>query len=183
MRNHQPHLLTFLDWTTAALSSYRTALAEHFPDPADQKRFERTTARHWRLRQAVINDDDEWRTQATQAQTDLNALIDGDPASGHLATQLIRLLDGAGHTSSLVECINGLLKSFLNSRQGFRNRETLQAYLDLFVLWHNMRAYQRGKRCSQSPYQIAGIDRVPTTGSNSWAILSADNPYASWRMV
>lgn len=167
LRNHQPHLLTFLDWTTAALSSYRTALAEHFPDPADQKRFERTTARHWRLRQAVINGHDEWRTQATQAQTALNALIDGDPVSGHLATQLIRLLDGAGHTSSLVECINGLLKSFLNSRQGFRNRETLQAYLDLFVLWHNMRAYQRGKRCGQSPYQIAGVD----PGSDDWLEL------------
>jgi hypothetical protein len=167
LRNHQPHLLTFLDWTTAALSSYRIALAEHFPDPADQKRFERTTARHWRLRQAMINGHAEWRIQATRAQTDLNACIDGDPASGHLATQLIRLLDGAGHTSSLVECINGLLKSFLNSRQGFRNRETLQAYLDLFVLWHNMRAYQRGKRCGQSPYQIAGVD----PGSDDWLEL------------
>lgn len=157
LRNHQPHLLCFLDWTTAALSSYRTALAEHFPDPVAQKRSERTIAHHWRLRQAVINGHRQWRPQATQTRTDLNDLINGDPANGHLAAQVIRLLDGAGHTSSWVECINGLLKSFLSSRQGFRNRDTLQAYLDLFVLWHDMRAYQRGKRCGQSPYQIAGV--------------------------
>ena len=167
LRNHQRHLLTFLDWTAAALSDYRTALAEYFPDPQDQKRFERTVARHWRLRQAVINGHVQWRTAAIQAQADLNALIQGNPASDPLATRLLRILDSAGHTSSLVECINGLLKSFLNSRQAFRNQQTLQAYLDLFVLWHNMRAYQRGKRRGQSPYQIAGID----PGSDDWLEL------------
>ena len=167
LRNHQPQLLTFLTWTAAALLGYRTTLAQHFSDPADQQRFERTAARHWRLRQAVINGHAQWRSEAVQAQADLNALINGDAASDHLATHLMRLLDGAGHTSSLVECINGLLKSFLNSRQGFRNLQTMQAYLDLFVLWHNMRVYQRGKRRGQSPYQIAGID----PGSDDWLEL------------
>ena len=97
----------------------------------------------------------------------MNALIDNDATRDHWATRLLRLLDGAGHTTSLVECINGLLKSFLNSRQSFRNLQTLQAYLDLFVLWHNMRAYQRGKRRGQSPYQIAGIN----PGSDDWLEL------------
>jgi hypothetical protein len=69
--------------------------------------------------------------------------------------------------SSLIECINGLLKSFLNNRQCLRERQTLQAYLDLFVLWHNMRPYLRGKRRGRSPYQIAGID----PGSNDWLEL------------
>jgi hypothetical protein len=67
----------------------------------------------------------------------------------------------------LIECINGLLKSFLNNRQCFHDQKTLQAYLDLFVLWHNMRPYQRGKRQGQSPYQIAGID----PGCNDWLEL------------
>jgi hypothetical protein len=84
-----------------------------------------------------------------------------------LAQQLLAILDGAGHTSSLVESINALLKRFLTSRQVFRNQQTLQAYLDLFVLWHNMRIFQRGKRCGRSPYQIAGID----PGSTDWLHL------------
>ncbi len=167
LRNHQQHLLTFLDWTAAALSGYRTALAQQWPDPRDQQRFERTVARHWRLQQALINGHHQWRAQAVKAQTDFNTLIGGDPARQHLATRLLRLLDSAGHTSSLIECINGLLKSCLKNRQGFRNLQTLQAYLNLFVLWHNMRAYQRGKRRGQSPYQIAGID----PGTDDWLEL------------
>ena len=110
------------------------------------------------MRQALINGHRQWQTAAAQAQAAWLALSAGDPARQQLADQLLHILDGAGHTSSLLECINGLLKSFLHSRQGFRNPQTLQAYLNLFVLWHNMRVYQRGKRQGQSPYQMAGID-------------------------
>lgn len=167
LRNHQTQLLTFLDWTAVALAAYRTTLAQHFPDEQDQQPFERAVARHWRLQQALINGHRQWQKEAAQAQLDWLALVDGHPAREQLAPQLMQILDGAGHTSSLIECINGLLKSFLKSRQGFRNRQTLQAYLDLFVLWHNMRVYQRGKRQGQSPYQIAGID----PGTNDWLEL------------
>lgn len=158
LRHHQAHLLTFLDWTAAALAPYRHSLAQQFPEPPDQQRFERTGARHWWLRQALINGHRQWQTAAAQAHAAWLALTAGDPARQQLADQLLHILDGAGHTSSLLECINGLLKSFLHSRQGFRNPQTLQAYLNLFVLWHNMRVYQRGKRQGQSPYQMAGID-------------------------
>jgi hypothetical protein len=164
LRKHQPQLLTFLDWTAAALAAYRSTWAQQFPHPLDQQGFERTVARHWRLRQALINGHHHWQREATQAHTDWLTLVAGDPDSQQCADQLMQLLDGAGHTSSLVECINGLLKSFLNNRQGFRSPQTLQAYLDLFVLWHNMRVYQRGKRQGQSPYQIAGID----PGADDW---------------
>jgi hypothetical protein len=167
LRNHQPHLLTSLTWLAAALPAFRQMMAEHLPDLDDQKCFERTVARHWRLRQALINGHRLLRTQATQAQADLNSLIADDATSHRLAARLMHLLDSTTRTSSLIECINGLLKSFLNNRQDFRDQETLQAYLDLFVLWHNMRPYQRGKRQGHSPYQIAGID----PGSNDWLTL------------
>jgi hypothetical protein len=79
----------------------------------------------------------------------------------------MHLLDASGHTSSLIECLNGLLKSFLHNRQAFRNRETAQAYLNLFVLWHNMRVYERGKRAGKSPYQWVGI----AVGTDDWLDL------------
>lgn len=167
LRNHQAHLLTFLDWTAAALLDYRSVLAQHCPLPATQRHFERTVARHWRLRQAVINGQRHCKRAATQALTDFLALSQSDPASENLANRLLRILDGAGHTSSLVECVNSLLKRFLTSRQGFRNPLTLQAYLNLFVLWHNMHNFARGKRAGQSPYQIAGID----PGATDWLDL------------
>jgi hypothetical protein len=165
--NHQAQLLTFLDWTAAALLAWRSTLAAHFPQPASQHCFERTVARHWRLQQALINGQRHCQRDAQQAQADFQALLQAAPLCHPLAQQLLAILDGAGHTSSLVESINSLLKRFLTSRQGFRNQQTLQAYLDLFVLWHNMRIFQRGKRRGRSPYQIAGID----PGDTDWLAL------------
>ena len=167
LRNHRQQLLTSLTWLEAAMSGFRQAVAEHLPDLEDQKRFERTVARHWRLQQALINGHRLLRSQAAQAEADLNSLIAGDATSARLAACLLQILDNTTRTSSLIECINGLLKSFLNNRQSFHDQETMQAYLDLFVLWHNMRPYQRGKRRGQSPYQIAGID----PGCNDWLEL------------
>jgi hypothetical protein len=48
-----------------------------------------------------------------------------------LAARLLQIPDSATRTRSLTECINSLLKSFLNNRQCFHNQETLQAYLEL----------------------------------------------------
>jgi hypothetical protein len=79
----------------------------------------------------------------------------------------MRILDAAGHTSSRIECINDLLKSFLHHRRAFRNQDTAQAYLNLFMLWHNMRVYRRGKRTGKSSYQWAGIN----PGTNDWLAL------------
>jgi hypothetical protein len=165
--NHQAQLLTFLEWTAAALLSLRSTLADQFPQPASQHCFERTVARHWCLRQALINGHRHCQRDARQAQADFDALLQTAPACHSLAQRLLAILDGAGHTSSLVESINSQLKRFLTSRQAFRNQQTLQAYLDLFVLWHNMRIFQRGKRSGRSPYQIAGID----PGSSDWLAL------------
>ena len=146
---------------------FRTTLTQQFPQPESQLCLERTFARLWRFRQAAINGQFYCQTEARQAQADFDALLQATPLSHSLAQQLFAILDGAGHTSSLVESINSLLKRFLTSRQGFRNQQTLQAYLDLFVLWHNMRVFQRGKRCGRSPYQIAGID----PGTTDWLTL------------
>ena len=75
--------------------------------------------------------------------------------------------DTAGHTNSVTESINGLLKSFLHARQSFPSTDSLQAYLDLFVLWHNTRIFDRGKRQGRSPFQIAGV----STPANDWIDL------------
>ena len=39
--------------------------------------------------------------------------------------------------------------------------------INMLVLWHNMRVFQRGKRAGQSPFQWAGI----TTSSDDWLAL------------
>jgi len=167
LRRYQDQLLTFLDWTAELLRPYQQRLAVHLPDPRQQQAFMRTAARVWRCRQALINGQRTWQPWATAAEAALTDLLGGDATLTALATELMHLLDGAGHTSSLIECLNGWLKSFLHNRRAFRNPETAQAYLNLFVLWHNMRVYERGKRAGKSPYQWAGID----PGTDDWLAL------------
>jgi hypothetical protein len=167
LRNHQKQLLTFLDWAAVAMIPYQHQLRQLISSPSEQELFVRTVARCWRLRQALINGHQHWKAEADQAEAALLNTIAADDNLAELATQLMQLLDAAGHTSSLVENINGILKSFLHSRQNFRNLETLQAYLNLFTLWHNMRVYERGKRKGTSPYQLAGIDPA----SDDWLEL------------
>jgi hypothetical protein len=167
LRRHQDSLLTFLDWMAASLTAYQSRLAQTIDDPANQHLFIRAIARCWRLRQALINGQTSFRNLAQQAEASLHTLTQDSPLLAQLATQLMSLLDAAGHTSSLIECINGLLKSFLLNRQAFRNIDTAQAYLNLFILWHNMRVYQRGKRKGKSPFQWAGID----PGCEDWLAL------------
>jgi hypothetical protein len=167
LRRHQAHLLTFLDWAAEMVLPCEQMLAVHIPDPAQRRYFMRVVARCWRLRQALINGQRSRKRQAVEAEAWLQAWLAENAAYAALATYLMNILDAAGHTSSLIECLNGLLKAFLRNRRAFRNRDTAQAYLNLFVLWHNMRVYQRGKRRGKSPYQRAGID----PGTDDWLAL------------
>jgi hypothetical protein len=167
LRRYQDPLLTFLDGAAEMLTPFHRMLEAHIPDPVRQQYFVRSVARHWRLRQALINGQRSRKRQAAEVEASLLELLDENEAYSALATYLMNILYAAGHTSSLIECINGLLKMFLNNRRAFRNRDTAQAYLNLFVLWHNMRVYQRGKREGKSPFQWVGID----PGTNDWLEL------------
>jgi hypothetical protein len=166
LRRYRTQLLTYLDWLAVGLAPWRQRLAANVPTPAAQVCFERTVARAWRLRQGVINGQ-HWQRLAHEA-TDLVArLVADQPAYRQLAADLTALLDGTPHASSLIETINGIVKTFLQARQALRNPETAQAYLNLLVLWHNMRSFQRGKRAGQSPFQWAKI----TPESDDWLTL------------
>jgi hypothetical protein len=167
VRNHQSQLLTCLRWIAARLPDWQSRLANLLPLSADAHSFQSVAARHWRLQQMLINGHKEWRTAADESALELDEWLEVHPALASFVAELMHIFDSAGHTNSINECVNGILKSFLDSRHSFRNLDTLQAYLDLFVLWHNMRIFQRGKRKGKSPFQIAGIQ----TESQDWLTL------------
>ena len=166
LRNHQPQLLTSLDWLGTSLQPYRQQLAEVM-QVEQRESFIRIVARLWRLQQALINGHSSFRLQAEEAKANLQSIIANDAQRQELAEKLLNLLDAACRTSSMMEGINGLLKQFLHNHQAFRTLDTLQLYLNLFVLWHNMRVFERGKRQGKSPYQLAGIN----PGADDWLTL------------
>jgi hypothetical protein len=165
LRRHQSQLLTGLDWLTTALQPYREQLAQVVSDDR-QESFIRMVARHWRLQQALINGHRSFRQQAQEAAVAFESLI-ANSQRRQMAEKLLDLLNAACRTSSMMEGVNRLLKQFLHNHQAFRSPETLQLYLNLFVLWHNMRVFERGKRQGKSPYQLAGID----PGADDWLTL------------
>lgn len=167
LRRHQGQLLTSLDWLAGSLKPFQAQLAQVLPQPQLQQAFCRTVARVWRLRQALLNGHAQFQSQAQKAEATLQALWADLSDLSPLADRLLSLLDAACRTSSLIENINGLLQQFLHHHRAFRDLDTLQAYLNLFTLWHNMRVFERGKRQGKSPYQIAGID----PGTDDWLSL------------
>ena len=167
LRRHQDRLLTFLDWLASALTPYHDELAQILPSPSASTQFISLVARSWRLRQAVLSNHDSLRAASLHASQELDALIDDLPLFSSFRDRLFDILDAACRASSLVENINGLLKSFLRQRRSFPDSLTLQRYLDLFTLWHNLRVFQRGKRQGHSPYQLAGVH----TPSEDWLTL------------
>lgn len=166
LRRYRRQLLTYLDWLADLIAPWRQRLVASLATPAAQTFFERTVARAWRLRQAVINGQ-PWQRAAAEARDLVDILVADQPSHRTLAEDLFAVLDGTAHATSLIETINGLLKAFLQARQAFKNLTTAQAYLNLLVLWHNMRVFQRGKRAGKSPFQWAGI----TTRSDDWLAL------------
>jgi hypothetical protein len=166
LRRHQSQLLTALDWLEASLQPYREQLAQMVP-VNQQESFMRAVACHWRLQQALINGHHSFRQQAEETEATLQSLVANDTQLQQMAEKLIAVLNAACRTSSMLEGVNGLLKQFLHNHQTFRSLETLQLYLNLFVLWHNMRVFERGKRQGKSPYQLAGID----PGADEWLTL------------
>jgi len=58
-------------------------------------------------------------------------------------------------TSSAIECLNSLLRPFLNGR-----KQVSQSFLDLFRFFHNTHSFLRGKRAGFSPLELAGGPRI-----------------------
>ncbi len=168
LRNHQTQLLTFLDWVGTALTDYDTQLAVSIPDKDARLQFIQAVACNWKLDQMLINGHRQWKAEARKAAALVESVTNTDATLAQFALLLRQILDASGRTSSLIESINSLLKSFFKNRKGFKNQETMQAFLNLFTLWHNMRVYDpRSKRGGKSPFQLAGIE----LGSDDWLTL------------
>jgi len=83
-------------------------------------------------------------------------------ASQHLGDRLATLqhlvsaiLAQWPRTSSAIECLNSLLRPFLNGR-----KQVAQGFLELFRFYHNAHQFVRGKRAGSSPLELAGGPRI-----------------------
>jgi hypothetical protein len=168
LHKYQDQLLSFLSWTAAAIARWHSQLQATLQEPNAVRQFRQAVVRRWWLAQALINGHHSYRRAAAEATALLQASTAAHPLLAELDQKLCQILDAAGRASSLVESVNSLLKAFLRPRKSFQDSGNLQAHLNLFALWHNMRVYDnRCKRGGQSPFQLAGID----LGSDDWLTM------------
>ena len=167
LRNHQSQLLTFLSWLHQDLLNWQQQLQQAIPGRQAATLFQQLVAQQWWVQQKLIAGYSQWQSFADEITLRLMDFTDFLPSLSELSHSLLRIFDAAGHTNSITESINSLLKSFLNVRQSFQSIDSFQAYLDLFTLWHNTRRFERGKRQGQSPFHLAGIH----TPSDDWLDL------------
>jgi len=77
-------------------------------------------------------------------------VIGDEKQATQLQEAVDRKLDQIIQASSMVECINSLLRPYLNNS---RNQLT-QEFLNTFMFYHNHRRYRAGKRKGKTPIEI-----------------------------
>ena len=109
----------------------------------------------WQWDKAVIKSKDIPRKHKAIEQRDLHLeltqiLVENEEEYLSLKQTVYGELDQIIQASSMVECINSLLRPYLNNS---RNQVT-QGFLNTFMFYHNHRRYHAGKRKNKTPMEI-----------------------------
>ena len=164
IERQQHGLLCFHDWLALNSASWRSEAEDYFEDPDVVDLFERTIARAWHLERAVTNGHWHRREAARRAAARGQDMCQHDEVAQRLSQALYDTLDNTVRTSSACECLNSILRVYIWGRRHFNSRRTAQNWLNLLVLWHNMRTFQRGKRKGSSPFELSGVTVHSPTG-------------------
>jgi len=145
VRHTMPHLLNFFDQAETVLSG----LSELLIDPNALK----ALCLAWQWRKALIKSK---RTNGRKTcienekfclQTAKDYLQED---SEFVKEQVYGQLDQIVQSSALVECINSIIRPYLNGSRNHVNQEIL----NLIMFYHNHRRYRDGKRKGQTPMEI-----------------------------
>ncbi len=167
LERQKENLLTFFSWLEVQFTPWQQEIKKAIPDDYMRNLFQAAIARTWRLKKAVLNGNKNFISAAEDAEALLCELIAYDEDMRKLAQSLLCILENTIRTSCMSETINSVLKRYLHIKKSFQSQETAQNFLYLFALWHNIRAYKRGKRKGKSPFSMLGIDM----GTNDWLEL------------
>jgi hypothetical protein len=107
-------------------------------------------AHHWHKRVNTAKTS-EARRYCKAAEQQCLAQAACDPwTTGEIVTHVYNRLDHVVQSSSLVECLNSILRPYLNTTRNHVN----QAFLNLIMFYHNHRRYRAGKRANHTPMEL-----------------------------
>lgn len=145
VRRTMPELLNFFDEAKSVL----TGLAELPIDPNALK----ALCLAWQWRRGFVKSKKACARKTCRE----NEQFCIEFATGHLQEdceivkeQVYGQLDQIVQSSALVECINSIIRPYLNGSKSHVTQETLS----LIMFYHNHRRYKSGKRAGQTPMEI-----------------------------
>jgi hypothetical protein len=107
-------------------------------------------AHHWHKRLNTAKTPEARRFCGT-AERQCLAQAAHDPwTTDAIVAHVYDRLDQVVQSSSLVECVNSLLRPYLNTTRNHIN----QAFLNLIMFYHNHRRYRAGKRAGHTPMEL-----------------------------
>lgn len=153
------------DRTLTFLDRMHRQLADPAVDPAVDPALQAELGRlYWLRRQQRSNAADPVLLVRVQVQTLLCQRL--SPSWIESYRQVARVLRAVVRASSLVECMNSVIRMHQS-----RHRQLSQPLLDLKRLYWNCRPFREGHRRGRSPYAHLGL-KLPT--NNWWTLLNSD---------
>jgi len=152
---HKPEMLNYLDRVHEQLQA--------LPFPEEIKRAA--------VRQEELRRHPDLKAEAAQAATVRGLLLvyavilaKAEQTGAAAVAAVQKVLRTAHRASSLVECINSVLRM-----QQTRHRKMTQGLIDLKRLWWNCHTFRTGHRRGKTPYQRLGVPWPP--GLRWWELL------------
>lgn len=160
-RRALPDLLAYFDVAQTVV----TALVRELPIAPTTFR-QVCRAHHWYTR-AITAKTPEGRQPCQGAERALLEQAAKDPwYTDAIQRHMYDRLDDVVQSSSLVECVNSIVRPYLNTT---RNQVT-QEFLNLIMFYHNHRRYRAGKRAHHTPMEL--LTRQPQ--ETDWLQLLCD---------
>jgi hypothetical protein len=144
IRACQPKLFTFLQTAKAVVQTLAQTIDAWVLKPL---------CLAWQAHKNTLKAKDK-RRKAAQTLTEKTALSEAQfllPTNFEaIKTQVYTQLNTIIQSSAAVECVNSLLRPYLNTLRNQVSQETL----NLFMFYHNHHAFDQGERKGKSPMQI-----------------------------
>ncbi len=144
-RRALPDLLAYLDVAQTVV----TALVRELPlAPATFRQV--CQAHHWHKCRITAKTPEARQACKTSERTLLAQAAKDSWYTDAIQRHIYERLDQVVQSSSLVECVNSILRPYLNTT---RNQVT-QELLNLIMFYHNHRRYRAGKRAGHTPMEL-----------------------------
>lgn len=144
-RRTLPDLLAYLDVAQTVV----TALVRELPIAPATFRLVRL-AHHWRKCRVTAKTPAARQTGGERERACLAQAAHDRWYTDAIQQHMYERLDQVVQSSSLVECLNSILRPYLNTS---RNQVT-QEFLNLIMFYHNHRRYRAGKRARHTPMEL-----------------------------